>query len=108
SSFSLYAPPPSGSHALSLHDALPILAPADPIKTGFATRVRPPSILGYESGFWLGSDNLGRDVLSRILYGGRISLWVAARGVVGADRKSTRLNSSHQIISYAVFCLQKK
>src|SRR5947208_12296899 len=29
----------------------------------------------------------------------------AARGV---DRKSTRLNSSHQIISYAVFCLKKK
>src|SRR5258708_27673091 len=34
-------------------------------------------------------------------------------GIVGnsrrkADRKSTRLNSSHQIISYAVFCLKKK
>src|SRR5947208_13693571 len=28
--------------------------------------------------------------------------------VPGADRKSTRLNSSHQIISYAVFCLKKK
>src|SRR5258708_26902829 len=27
---------------------------------------------------------------------------------VGLDRKSTRLNSSHQIISYAVFCLKKK
>src|SRR5574344_1367363 len=27
---------------------------------------------------------------------------------VDADRKSTRLNSSHQIISYAVFCLKKK
>src|SRR5258708_21011266 len=27
---------------------------------------------------------------------------------VRADRKSTRLNSSHQIISYAVFCLKKK
>src|SRR5258708_27353791 len=26
----------------------------------------------------------------------------------GTDRKSTRLNSSHQIISYAVFCLKKK
>src|SRR5258708_22958946 len=26
----------------------------------------------------------------------------------GIDRKSTRLNSSHQIISYAVFCLKKK
>src|SRR5258708_22789240 len=29
-------------------------------------------------------------------------------GIVQQDRKSTRLNSSHQIISYAVFCLQKK
>src|SRR5258708_15130648 len=27
---------------------------------------------------------------------------------LGSDRKSTRLNSSHQIISYAVFCLKKK
>src|SRR5256885_12267902 len=34
-----------------------------------------------------------------------------ARGVrhaFGADRKSTRLNSSHLVISYAVFCLKKK
>src|SRR5258708_11348906 len=30
------------------------------------------------------------------------------RGRSGGDRKSTRLNSSHQIISYAVFCLKKK
>src|SRR5258708_28053532 len=29
-------------------------------------------------------------------------------GCRGRDRKSTRLNSSHQIISYAVFCLKKK
>src|SRR5258708_31867418 len=29
-------------------------------------------------------------------------------GAAGRDRKSTRLNSSHQIISYAVFCLKKK
>src|SRR5690606_40688907 len=29
-------------------------------------------------------------------------------GVVGVDRKSTRLNSSHVKISYAVFCLKKK
>src|SRR5947208_9989725 len=28
--------------------------------------------------------------------------------LTGKDRKSTRLNSSHQIISYAVFCLKKK
>src|SRR5260221_8842052 len=31
----------------------------------------------------------------------------AARGA-GVDRKSTRLNSSHTVISYAVFCLKKK
>src|SRR5438309_5601181 len=29
-------------------------------------------------------------------------------GVMGRDRKSTRLNSSHSSISYAVFCLKKK
>src|SRR5258708_18730305 len=35
--------------------------------------------------------------------------WVVRNRVVGGgDRKSTRLNSSHQIISYAVFCLKKK
>src|SRR3712207_6952797 len=34
--------------------------------------------------------------------GGRV------RGCRGADRKSTRLNSSHANISYAVFCLKKK
>src|SRR5258708_25190135 len=33
---------------------------------------------------------------------------VHRRGERLADRKSTRLNSSHQIISYAVFCLKKK
>src|SRR5207244_13111539 len=40
----------------------------------------------------------GDGALSRVLYESRS----------GADRKSTRLNSSHQIISYAVFCLKKK
>src|SRR5258708_31936466 len=37
--------------------------------------------------------------------------WIARSdelAVLNADRKSTRLNSSHQIISYAVFCLKKK
>src|SRR5258708_26076539 len=37
----------------------------------------------------------------------RGSLIGPSRPIVG-DRKSTRLNSSHQIISYAVFCLKKK
>src|SRR5258708_8106840 len=33
---------------------------------------------------------------------------LAVRTLILIDRKSTRLNSSHQIISYAVFCLKKK
>src|SRR5258708_15465758 len=49
-------------------------------------------------------DGLGATaILFRQAAGGRqIECWN------GEDRKSTRLNSSHQIISYAVFCLKKK
>src|SRR5215211_2834427 len=36
------------------------------------------------------------------------SAWVRPRHASGPDRKSTRLNSSHTVISYAVFCLKKK
>src|SRR3712207_8475141 len=38
--------------------------------------------------------------------GGRVQ--AAALSIVGRDRKSTRLNSSHANISYAVFCLKQK
>src|SRR5256885_12715486 len=49
-------------------------------------------------------------------YAGAFPLWLAPQQVVvlsitekhAADRKSTRLNSSHLVISYAVFCLKKK
>src|SRR2546430_8964871 len=37
-----------------------------------------------------------------------LSAFFAARRQAGKDRKSTRLNSSHSQISYAVFCLKKK
>src|SRR5438552_13971315 len=37
-----------------------------------------------------------------------VYVWDRPLSVKGQDRKSTRLNSSHQIISYAVFCLKKK
>src|SRR5258708_21504851 len=47
-----------------------------------------------------------RDEIAAQTHGPRV---LAARSRrVGGDRKSTRLNSSHQIISYAVFCLKKK
>src|SRR5258707_7932603 len=43
------------------------------------------------------------DRLHALLVAALIGMWIAA-----ADRKSTRLNSSHANISYAVFCLKKK
>src|SRR5688500_19291921 len=36
------------------------------------------------------------------------SAWEVAGGFARQDRKSTRLNSSHLVISYAVFCMKKK
>lgn len=48
----------------------PLLAPFDPYKEGIILRLKP---FGYR-GHPLGTDELGRDILSRILYGGRTSL----------------------------------
>src|SRR5690625_6646386 len=48
-------------------------------------------------------------IVMRILQVDQIIIGVIRLGrVVGTDRKSTRLNSSHVAISYAVFCLKKK
>src|SRR4051812_49667904 len=47
------------------------------------------------------------DRSQNVLYLGDISTWGALVGAL-QDRKSTRLNSSHMSISYAVFCLKKK
>src|SRR5437868_10550165 len=47
-------------------------------------------------------------VLGRRIAGGRAGLLAAGVAAVYPDRKSTRLNSSHVSISYAVFCLKKK
>ena len=47
----------------------PWLAPYDPLKTSFTAIRKPPS-----AAFWLGTDELGRDALSRLLYGARASL----------------------------------
>src|SRR2546429_3769435 len=44
----------------------------------------------------------------RALRGFRTTLRVTPRSTTSRDRKSTRLNSSHGYISYAVFCLKKK
>ncbi len=58
----------------------PILAPYDPNEMNTAMRFSTPGTPGY----LLGSDEFGRDVLSRIIYGARISLLVAATAVLVA------------------------
>src|SRR5258708_21674455 len=68
-------------YTLSLHDALPISSGAD-----CGAGLSCAAITGWSSGV------------------GEASHWYFTT----LDRKSTRLNSSHQIISYAVFCLKKK
>ncbi|MDQ3144383.1 MAG: ABC transporter permease [Pseudomonadota bacterium] len=47
----------------------PILAPYDPFQTSFLTIRQPPS-----AQFWFGTDELGRDIFSRLLYGAQASL----------------------------------
>jgi len=60
----------------------PLLAPADPIKPSFGKRLQPPRVFGGASPYLLGTDNLGRDILARLLYGGRVSLTLATSAVV--------------------------
>src|SRR5256885_4115312 len=52
--------------------------------------------------------HLGRDHAQVLGHDGQRTEGGAQRFEQGRDRKSTRLNSSHLVISYAVFCLKKK
>src|SRR5207249_10894263 len=74
-------PAPSEFYTLSLHDALPI-----------SIDVRVSTIPSF----------YGEKAVLRLLDKS------ASRSTAFSDRKSTRLNSSHVSISYAVFCLKKK
>src|SRR3712207_6924379 len=76
-------------YTLSLHDALPI------------------SLVGFDAAErWLGGE---RDATAIYVRAAPDAI-AGVRSLLGAtaDRKSTRLNSSHANISYAVFCLKKK
>jgi peptide/nickel transport system permease protein len=59
----------------------PMLTRYDPVKPSFRNRLAPPWGLGGTSAHVLGTDNLGRDILARLLYGGRISLALAVSAV---------------------------
>src|SRR5690606_41971549 len=88
---------PPAIYTLSLHDALPIFLPRP---AGHEAR------LLAEDGPGIGQ---GRRVVGdvRALPLGEVGPGAHRTGR-GRDRKSTRLNSSHVKISYAVFCLKKK
>src|SRR5258708_36273935 len=73
-------------YTLSLHDALPICIPLQDMEFW---QFHPTGVAGAGVLLTEGCRGEGAILLNR-------------------DRKSTRLNSSHQIISYAVFCLKKK
>src|SRR5205085_5816527 len=106
--FCLPPPAPTAIHPLSLHDALPILdraarsTTADvssakhastkrPVKAGITRthqqRTQEPAVQAVPVPVGSTSD-------------------ITAADPTGTDRKSTRLNSSHSQISYAVFCLK--
>ena len=55
----------------------PLVAPYDPTKTDVVNRLAPPS-----AAHWFGTDALGRDILSRVIYGSRVSLRIALLAAV--------------------------
>src|SRR5688500_20095543 len=86
-------------HSLSLHDALPIFDAYRQSRSAFVSISDSDRVPGLE-------------YLATVHHGIDSSRWPIVvdpgEGLVALDRKSTRLNSSHLVISYAVFCLIKK
>src|SRR5690606_39513931 len=98
-------PPPAASYPLSLHDALPILRQRPAIDGS-----HPASLLDQHrsAAFRCPRTGCARSrppTRGCVRTSRRDSRW---RLALSGDRKSTRLNSSHVKISYAVFCLKKK
>src|SRR5438105_7830351 len=85
--FFITASAPTQIYPLSLHDALPI--------SPRTRRRRVPR--SHPTGAARRSDSWAQ-----------VTPCLGPMNRIGADRKSTRLNSSHEWISYAVFCLKKK
>ena len=74
---SLYLGPAVVTLAILMAVAAPLIAPRNPLEQQLRARLRPP--IWHAAGIWpylLGTDEFGRDVLSRIIYGARVSLIV--------------------------------
>src|SRR5437867_5581546 len=98
--FLFRAPSTTDIYTLSLHDALPIYVGLRD-RLPLADRQR-----GVLVGA-LGERRLDEEMARHLPHGGEHGR-VAEAPRLDLDRKSTRLNSSHRTISYAVFCLKKK
>src|SRR5439155_19948839 len=105
--FIFHAPSTTEFYTLSLHDALPIWG------SDLDCRVGGDRGGGAERGRWGG--DVDHECLLQLVGRGRDGCGEDDMRGVGQprissspDRKSTRLNSSHVAISYAVFCLKKK
>src|SRR5207248_9417809 len=99
---------PPDLYTLSLHDALPIYPfpyPEKPIERGKVLVKADLDKLGTFSRY---KDVDGDGIGYRTLPGTQHPAAAYFTRGSGQDRKSTRLNSSHRTISYAVFCLKKK
>ena len=71
--------------ALLLAVFAPLVAPQDPLGQDLMLERLPPFwVQGAEPGYWLGTDSLGRDLLSRLIYGGRIAFIVAFAAAIAA------------------------
>ena len=71
--------------------AAPWLAPLDPARQSLLARLRRPGAAIGGVTYWLGTDELGRDLLSRIIYGARASLTVALLSVAASGTAGTAL-----------------
>lgn len=59
----------------------PLIAPFDPLEQDLFARLKPPGTIAGNGTYWLGTDELGRDLLSRIMYGAQVSMLVALLSV---------------------------
>src|SRR5207248_11275985 len=99
--------PTKHNYNLSLHDALPICKSQVPAQQGLGSTQNATSapIKPERS---TSKFSKSPHVAIRLGQGEAISFLPREAASTRLDRKSTRLNSSHRTISYAVFCLKKK
>ena len=71
--------------------AAPWIAPLDPARQSLLARLRAPGTTIGSVTYWFGTDELGRDLLSRVIYGARASLAVALLSVVVSGAVGTAL-----------------